>query len=96
MIKHTFFECRNCGACFDTELECKKHQIKCHEVQTFICDKCGGGFAFHGEGKNQNHQIDIGEQNGDCRLSGMDAKFNICDNCLADFVQSFVKVRGIK
>jgi DNA-directed RNA polymerase subunit RPC12/RpoP len=85
------YKCEKCGQEFNNEQECINHEQNCNPMITYVCDKCGKTESY---GINELipamwHSFDFGEPSYNSKLDGKLVKFELCDQCLFEFVNSF-------
>lgn len=87
----TKFLCEKCGLDFESQQECIEHEQTCNPMITYVCDKCGKTKSY---GLNEPildvwHSFDFGEPNYFSKLENRKVKFELCDDCLYDFINTF-------
>lgn len=86
--------CEICNEKFDEAKECFEHEIQ-HIEKKFTCDKCGKTLDYDFSKYeyllylNQFHHINLGRAGYGSKLDGCDLVFNLCDDCLYDFIMTF-------
>jgi len=91
----TVYRCEVCGTDFDNKKECLEHERNCNNPNVFLCQKCGKTTAWNIYEdcfllkSNQCHTIDMGTLGYGSKLDGLHIVFDLCDNCLYSFIESF-------
>lgn len=92
--------CDKCGKEFNNKEECLKHEESCNPMVTFKCDKCGKVITYS-NAKDENGwdvdpftkegcwEIRLGRAGCGSSLDGSDVNFDLCDDCLVEFINSF-------
>lgn len=89
----TVHYCEKCGLEFQNKDECSKHEVDCKV--TFLCQKCGKIISWNGNDKdafikaNQCHTVDLDVMGYGSKLDGLNVVFDICDDCLFFFIDTF-------
>ncbi len=92
MEKH--FVCRRCGEYFDEFMDCVNHEKNCGNVSTFKCYKCGKEISWNNNDvgaiaiENRCHYINLGRMGYGSELDGCDIEFQLCDDCLVEFINT--------
>jgi hypothetical protein len=90
------FICEYCGKEFSSEAECDQHEIKCSPMVTHTCIKCGKTETYsmkedeYGFRSQEWSFIDLGHKGYGSKLDSCHVKFELCDDCLYEFVNSFI------
>ncbi len=89
------YTCEKCGEKFSSKEECLEHEEFCGNLITFTCDKCGKTIEWKDNSENafiyenQCHRIILGRMGYGSMLDGSDVNFNLCDECLCQYIESF-------
>lgn len=89
------FECKVCGEVFDSLPDFWGHKETCPSKNTFGCSKCGKIISWGDKDPdaivkmNQCHIIDAGIAGFGSKLDGCHIDFNLCDDCLFSFINTF-------
>lgn len=95
MVEIQLYVCEKCGAEFNTPERCKEHEKVCGIINTFVCSKCGEVITWENSDshakliKNQCHTINLGRMGYGSALDGCEVVFQLCDQCLIEFIESF-------
>ncbi len=95
------YVCEKCEKEFNLPIGCLEHEEHCNTLHTFICDKCGKVMQWYDsdinaeEIKNQCHYINLGRLGYGSDLDGCDVNFNLCDECLCQFINTFINKNKI-
>lgn len=89
--------CEVCGEEFNTSQQCTRHEKNCNPLSEHYCYKCGKKESW--KIKDQDawvkeeawHRFNNGRAGYGSRLDGSDIEFELCDNCLYHYVNSFEK-----
>ncbi len=92
----TLYVCEKCGKTFDTLEEYNQHEVNCNIVNIFTCDKCGKTIQWKQNDphafalQNKCHNINLGILGYGSKLDGSNVNFNLCDDCLVSFIDTFI------
>ena len=99
MIKVEEYYCEKCNEEFLSKSECEQHEKDCQSTYIFKCDKCGKEIEYTNDYKNDDiwlyfnsnecHHVELGSPGYGSKLDSCEIDFNICDDCLHDFVSTF-------
>lgn len=93
--------CEKCNSEFDHKQECIQHEEKCNPVVTHVCSKCGKTESYGSEDedawlKDEGwHKISLGRMGYGSSLDGSDVNFELCDECLCDYISTFAHKEDI-
>lgn len=92
----TSFGCEKCEEEFQSEEDCMKHEQNCSKIESRWCYKCGKtaswekGDTWSFAEEQSWHHFDIGQAGYGSGFDGCEIAFVLCDQCLSEFISSFV------
>jgi len=87
--------CEKCDEEFYNEQECIQHELECDPFEYHFCYKCGKNESWtksndgQGHKKESWHKIWLGRMGWGSSLDGCDVNFELCDECLCEFIKGF-------
>jgi len=90
----TVYCCSQCGIEFGNPLICEEHELTCKAFDTKECYKCGKTEEIqitkpHNLEFDKWHQMRSDPPGYGSILDGIYPVFNLCDQCLAELIDSF-------
>lgn len=100
-ILKTKYFCETCGEEFNTEKGCIRHEKECDPIEYHTCTKCGESKSWTKRNDGQGHYIEgwhkiyLGRQGYGSNLDGSDVNFELCDQCLCEYIETFIHKEDI-
>lgn len=91
----SIYYCDSCNDEFSSYDECEKHELDCGKTIKKWCYKCGKTHEWNTKDdwaftyNEEWHYIGLGRQGYGSSLDGSDVNFEICDDCLYEYIGSF-------
>lgn len=87
------YYCEKCDYEFEDPNECMLHEKECQQERIHTCFKCGKETKYIKDTMLENEcwSIYLGRAGYGSGLDGCDVEFDLCDDCLIAFVNSFTK-----
>jgi hypothetical protein len=95
------YKCEICDESFDDRDECMNHEELCNPTTTYTCNKCGKTETWGNKDEEAWiyletwHNIHLGRMGYGSGLDGSDVNFELCDNCLCEFIRTFIHKESI-
>lgn len=87
------YYCEVCNKEFYDEWECAEHEAM-HTLSKLSCDKCGRKYPLNKKHnfilQNMYHEVNLGNLGYGSKLDGCNVEFILCDDCLYNFVNTFL------